>query len=121
MILVKMSRHGFQKIKIVSCCSILFFQQLEQSHYRGRIAVIGSTLPIDWEDWWDSEIMQRTIFISTAEDSTEAFPQTGLNVVQSHVGVNRMVAELENPVKNVVVKGKGFMPIQFDITPWPRR
>lgn len=80
--------------------------------FPGTIAVVTSRLPVDIEDWFETDILKRTIFIRTTEK------QLHPDIVELPANsLSEIKAALENPVVEIIIKGKNFVPLQFKTEP----
>lgn len=85
------------------------FDKLEKESL--LIVVICSKLPVDIEDWNDSELLERTLFVTISDKPLGS----SYNEIDSRCPTSSIVAALNNPVKEVYIKGNGFVPLCFEL------
>ncbi len=89
------------------------FEALEKKNFKGIIVVFCSKEPCDLEDWLESEILERTLFVMLSDDE---FPiHHTLNYVEGIKGVSSILNEIENPPEQAWIEAKGFVPLCYEI------
>ena len=88
-------------------------EELEKERFRGMIVVFCSALPVDVEDWHESDLLERILFVRTAGESFGyRYHEIGIEAPPTSI-----MNAIDNPVKRVFIKGKGFVPLLCEITP----
>lgn len=87
------------------------FETLVKKRFKGMVAIFCSNLPLDIDDWGDSEIIKRSIFIKKGGSSSGWY-----NEVDLSLGETRIAEFLKNPVKSLEVRGAGFVPLKFQLS-----
>ena len=88
------------------------FEALESTKFKGMVAVIASRPPVDINDWFDTDILSRTLFITLDEPFRL---DNEITELQSIRGIDRIRDALENPPLEVSLKGDGFVPLCWEI------
>lgn len=84
---------------------------LEKEGFRGVIAVIAARPPLDIGDWYNTDILSRTLFIRTSDNLFD----TEMNKLESRLGIDGIKEAIENPLREISVEGKDFVPLCWDV------
>lgn len=86
-------------------------ERLQNEKFNGMIVIICSTLPVDMDDWQGSEVSERILVVTTKETTL------GCNYkeINSTSGTESITRLLDNPVKELFIKGTGFVPLCFEV------
>lgn len=89
------------------------FEEIEKKKFKGMIVVFCSKEPCDLEDWLESEILERTLFVMLSD---EDFPlKYNLNYVEGIKGATYILSKIENPPEQAWIEAKGFVPLCYEI------
>jgi len=88
------------------------FEALESIKFREMVAVVASRPPIDINDWFNTDILGRTVFITIDEPFRM---DNEITELQSTRGIDRVRDALENPPLEVSIEGNGFVPLCWEI------
>jgi len=85
----------------------------ENKDFKGMLIVVSSHAPVDLNDWQDTEIIKKTLFVRL---SSESFGDD-LNEVDAKLGTSRIMEAINNPATRIFIQGEGFVPIRWEIEP----
>jgi len=91
-------------------------ETLKKDGFKGMVVVIAAKLPVDIDDWLDTEVFEQILFVRMAEES---FGEP-YNEIDGSARIDSIMDVLENPVREVFVAGKGFAPICYEVNPADR-
>ncbi len=87
------------------------YEVLKENGINDEIAVICTELPVDIDDWQDTEMLERSLFI-TAHGT---LPGENIRHIQNSMTASTIFSQLNNPVREVMMKGAGFAPLRWGI------
>lgn len=89
------------------------FEELDKSGHQGMVAVVCSQPPLDLEDWLDTSLLERTIFIRFSEGQLSAFT----NELDGSMGIPSVDIQksFRQQILSVSVEAKGFMPLRCEL------
>ncbi len=88
------------------------FELLEKENFAGEIAVICAHPPVDLMDWYDTEMLAKTLFIPVHDKEKASFIDD-IQQIPGRAGAGKIIHELHNPVCEVVLQGRGFVPLRW--------
>jgi len=87
----------------------------ENRNFKGMLIVISSQPPVDLDDWKDTDIIKKTLFVRLSKEPFS--DELELNEVDAELGTNQIMNAIGNPVTRIFIQGKGFVPIRWEIDP----
>lgn len=89
------------------------FEKLREEGHEGMLAIVCIQPPLDIEDWHDSSLLERTVFLNLGEQgisscAAEIEAGGGLFLEQLRTAFRRQV-------RSLVLAGPGFMPLRCQI------
>lgn len=78
--------------------------------FAGNIVVLCSKVPVDLEDWMDTEIINQILFINLGGES---FPDQ-VNVL-NNPNINYIKDKLFNPIERIWISAPDFLPLAYEI------
>jgi hypothetical protein len=88
-------------------------ERLVKKNFRGMSAVVCTRPPVDVDDWINTEIIKRVLFVRIGEEPFDH----DINEINGRLGTDRIRESLENPPKKVLVNGAGFIPLRWEVSP----
>jgi len=89
------------------------FEHLEKSGHQGMIAVVCTQPPLDLEDWLDTSLLERTVFIRFCGEHLS----TCTNEIDGAMGISSVDIQktFRQQILSITVEAKGLMPLRCEI------
>lgn len=82
-----------------------------EADYLSRFVVIGSGEIYDLADWEGTQLLGRTVFVSTAQPLAPG--ATRVNELLNPA-LGALISHVDDPVTEVTISGRGFLPLWWD-------